>query len=222
MRSWVERSLTPSGRSAPAAARPPAPPPGRRRLAAEVERLDPEQRAVGPVGERLLVDVERHERHPAEPVRAADDQRDVAAGADQHLAAPRLDLFELRDQHRRRAGGRDRLGRAGERLERLEVVDPLLAGRHGRQHRAVAGAVAEPRPVRPDRDDQVPAAPTQSSSAWPPEAFELRHQLAVVGVEHHRLGRVVAVPAARAAIPASASSRATTTRVRPVWRFVAR
>ena len=76
-RSRPERSLT-----VDCVIRRPVLPAGDRGTRAEVERLDPEEAAVGPARERGLVDVERHQRHPAEPVGPADDDRRRRRGAE--------------------------------------------------------------------------------------------------------------------------------------------
>ena len=94
-----------------------------------------------------------------------------------------------------RAGRRDLLGRAREAIERLERRHPLLPVRQARQDRR-QHAVAHDLPVGAHGDDQVPAAldPVDQGSAA--QSIQCRHRLAVVGIEHDRPRRVIAVPSA--------------------------
>ena len=168
-RSWLDRSETPVLIELRPAAQTGA---GAGLVAAralQVDGPDPEQRPVGPVGKRLLVDVERDQGHPAEAVRAPHDQRQVRHHAQDRPPAL-LDFFELGDHHRRRAGRRDRLVRAGEGIECLERRHLLLTAGQvpaGSAPRTLSRTACQ---LAPTATTRWPPRSTQSTSGWPRSA----------------------------------------------------
>ena len=174
----------------------------------QVEGPDPEQRAVGPVGERLLVDVERDQRHPAETVGTAHDQRQVRHHA-QDLPAALVQLFELGDHHRGRAGRSDRLVRAREGIERLERRHFHLPAGRARQDRP-EDAVAHRLPVGTDGDDQMAAARDPVDQRLSAQRVERHDRLAVGGIEDDGLAPRRSHTSGRASTPVCGSIRAVT------------
>ena len=163
--------------------------------AVQIERADPEARALGPGREGPLIDVERNQGDPAEAVRAADDEGS-AEGCAQDFAASRFDLIELGHLHGGLAGLGDWFGGAAdERFDRAQVADAFLAVGERRQDWS-EGTIADLLPVLPDGNHEVSATAHPFDQGAAPEIIECGHHGAVVGVDDHGACGVVTLPAA--------------------------
>ena len=155
-RSWPARSVIAERLNRPH--RPSARPRSPARRAAGAGRWPaPRTGAVGPVGEQLLVDVDGDQGHPAEAAgpRTTSGRPDITLSTVPPRSSTSSSLVTMTFGE---PGRRDRLGRAGEGVERLQRRHLLLAGGHARQDRR-QDAVAHRLPVGPDRDHQVAAPP---------------------------------------------------------------
>ena len=168
----------------------------RRRPAGEVEHLDPEVVAVGPVDERPLVDAQADHRDAAEPVVAPDDQGAADRSVIEQDLRPTL-RDRLEGRHRDGAlHRRDRRVGAGERLDRAQVARLGPTRRERRQEIAEdAVLVLDDLPaVEAAGEHEVAAVADPSLQGEAPEVLEGCQRLGVVEVQDQGLDRVVAVP----------------------------